>query len=570
MHNGASEFNLLVLAHADSLMLRSAFLLILSLVFCLHTNINAVTGDDNTTVRVFIFAGQSNMVGSDSKIEDIGRFPPFAGLDEPQKDVRFSYCLGREDKLVSEGWEPLRPVYNVVGPELSFAREVTRHIKAPIAIIKIAAGGTHLGGDWNPDEPSGFKLYPLALEQIRSSLALLDQQGVKYRIKGFMWHQGENDMFEADYMANYGKNLKNFIACWRRDLKTPDLRFYIGELCTKTIWGMDLRPRMYAISLGQKEVTDADPLADYIPTNHVGVEIGGGTGLHYHYGTLGQLEHGVNYAEAYLKSIGQWKPKTRQLNSWPYAARSRVKLFVMAGHRNMEGERAFVQDLAKLEGRAGLLQDDSSIACRYSLGGGYKVSDDWEPLGPFGFYDTFGPELSFGSKLKAAGVENIAIAKFTHSGSQIIDWTPDGSEAKTRNLYPTFLQFVKDSIQQLKDRGHDVELAGIFYHVGENDMSWEPFRKGAASRVMSLVNAVRKDLSQPNLKWFISQQTPPDHESVNRVDVMSEMAQATSDDPKNIHIKLLDLPPQREQLVIEAAGMVWLGERLAQEFLSTP
>ncbi len=104
-----------------------------------------------------------------------------------------------------------------------------------------------------------------------------------------MWHQGENDMFEADYMANYGRNLKNFLACWRRDLKSPDLRFYIGELCTKTIWGMDLRPRMYAISLGQKEVTEADPLADYVPTNHVGVEIGGGTGLHYHYGTLGSL-----------------------------------------------------------------------------------------------------------------------------------------------------------------------------------------------------------------------------------------------------------------------------------------
>ncbi len=521
-------------------------------------------------MRVFIFAGQSNMVGSDSKIEDVVRFPPFVGLDRPQENVRFSYCLGREDKVASDGWEPLRPVYNVVGPELSFAHEVTRHIKAPIAIIKIAAGGTHLGGDWNPDKPSGFKLYPLALEQIRSSLALLDQQGVKYRIEGFMWHQGENDMFESDYMANYGKNLKNFITCWRRDLKSPDLRFYIGELCTKTIWGMDLRPRMYAISLGQKEVTDADPLAHYVPTNHVGVEIGGGAGLHYHYGTLGQLEHGVNYAHAYLKAIEKWSPMSRPLTTWPYAAGSRVKLFVLAGHRNMEGERAFVQDLAKLEGRAGLLQDDSAIACRYSLGGGYKVSDDWEPLGPFGFYDTFGPELSFGSTLKAAGVENIAIAKFTHSGSQIIDWTPEGSEAKSRNLYPTFLQFVKDSIQQLKDRGHDVELAGIFYHVGENDMSWEPFRKGAAGRVMSLVNAVRKDLSQSNLKWFISQQTPPDHESVNRVDVMSEIAQATSDDPNKIHIKLLDLPPQREQLVIEASGTVWLGDRLAEEFLSTP
>ena len=566
MHNGASEFNLSVLAHADRLMLRSAFFL--TLLLCLHTNVDAALSEDETTVRVFIFTGQSNMVGSDSKIEDIDRFPPFVGLDSPQENVRFSYCLGREDKVVSEGWEPLRPVYNVVGPELSFAREVARHIKAPIAIIKIAAGGTHLGGDWNPDEPSGFKLYPLALEQIRSSLALLDQQGVKYRIEGFMWHQGENDMFQADYMANYGKNLKNFLACWRRDLKTPDLRFYIGELCTKTIWGMDLRPRMHAISLGQKEVTEADPLADYVPTNHVGVEIGGGTGLHYHYGTLGQLEHGVNYAHAYLKAIGQWSSKPRPLTTWPYEKGSRIKLFVMAGHRNMEGERAFVQDLAKLERRTGLLQDDSSTACRYNLGGGYKVSDDWELLGPFGFYDTFGPELSFGSTLKAAGVENIAIAKFTHSGSQIIDWTPEGSEAKSRNLYPTFLQFVKDSVQQLKDRGHDVELAGIFYHVGENDMSWEPFREGAAKRVMSLVTALRRDLGQPELKWYVSQQPPTNDESVNRIDSMAMISKATAGDPNIIHIQLADLPPQREQLVIEAEGIVWLGERLAKEYLS--
>lgn len=554
---------------ADSLMLRFALSLVAVLALGTHSGAGAVRGEDDKTVRVFIFAGQSNMVGSDSKIEDISRFPPFAGLDEPQKDVRFSYCLGREDKLVSDGWEPLRPVYNVVGPELSFAREVTRRIKAPIAIIKIAAGGTHLGGDWNPDEPSGFKLYPLALEQIRSSLALLDHQGVKYRIEGFMWHQGENDMFEADYMANYGNNLKNFIACWRRDLKTPDLRFYIGELCTKTIWGMDLRPRMYAISLGQKEVTDADPLADYVPTNHVGVEIGGGEGLHYHYGTLGQLEHGANYAEAYLKAIEEWSPAKRSLSNWPYKPQSRVKLFVLAGHRNMEGERAFVQDLAKLDDKKTLLQDDPTIACRYSLGAGYKNSDGWEPLGPFGFYDTFGPELSFGAALHQAGVENIAIAKFTHSGTQIIDWTPEGSEAKSRNLYPALLQFIRESEQQLKDKGHEVELAGIFYHVSENDMSWGPFREGAAKRVMSLVTAVRKDLSQPTLKWYISQQPPTDHESVNRIDVMANIAQATSGDPNIVHIKLNDLPPQREQLVMEASGIVWLGERLANEYLKS-
>ncbi len=191
----------------------------------------AQTNDDHKTLRVFIFAGQSNMVGSDSKVKDIKRFPPYTGLEEVQEKVKFVYCLGRENKKRSAmPWEALAPVNNIVGPELSFARKVTRHIKAPIAIIKVAAGGTHLGGDWNPDQPIGFKMYPLALETIRTALADLDKRKIKYRLEGFMWHQGENDMFNKDYMPNYGKNLKNFLAKWRRDLKTPNLKVYIGEL----------------------------------------------------------------------------------------------------------------------------------------------------------------------------------------------------------------------------------------------------------------------------------------------------------------------------------------------------
>ena len=209
---------------------------------------------------------------------------------------------------------------------LALALPVFIAIDAPIAIIKVAAGGTHLGGDWNPDKPEGFKMYPLALDWIRAALADLDRQNIPYRIEGFMWHQGENDMFNEGYMANYGENLANFLKCWRRDLKKPDLKFYIGELCTKTIWGMDLRPRMYAISKGQKAVTEADPLAEYIPTAHVGVEIGGGVGLHYHYGTLGQLERGVNYSEAYLRTIGKSEASPRPLAKWPHESGSKVKL----------------------------------------------------------------------------------------------------------------------------------------------------------------------------------------------------------------------------------------------------
>ena len=524
------------------------------------------TAEDNRTVRVFIFAGQSNMVGSHSKVNDIKRFPPFAGHEDAQADVRFSYCIGRENKFRSNGWVELQPVNNVVGPELSFARKVTRNISAPIAIIKCAAGGTHLGGDWNPDEPEGFRMYPLALDLITSSLAELDQQKIAYRIEGFMWHQGENDMFNEEYMADYGKNLANFLARWRRDLKTPELKFYVGELSTKTIWGMDLRPRMYAISLGQKAVTDIDPLAEYIPTSHVGVEIGDGVGLHYHYGTLGQLQHGVNYADAYLRTIGSSETKSlRTLRQWPYSKGSRVKLFVLAGHRNMEGERAFVQHLGPLHSE--LLRDNEKIAYKYSIGGGYRKSAGWEPLGPAGYYDTFGPELSFARTLENKLDDNIAIARFTHSGSQMNDWTPEGSVAKTRHLYPEFIAFIKDAIRELQDKSHEVELEGIFYHVGENEMSMPSYRKNAADWLHSTVVQSRQDLGLPTLKWYVSQQPPTDHERVNSIDVTGQLESVAAADSNLIHIKAFDLPAQPKKLVLDTAGIVRLGEVIAETFL---
>ena len=522
---------------------------------------------DSKTVRVFIFAGQSNMVGSDSRANNIKRYPPFVGLDAPQNKVLFSYNIGREDKLVSNGWVALQPVDGVVGPELSFAAKVSQSIKAPIAIIKCAAGGTTLGGDWNPDTPTGFKLYPLALQLIKSSLAELDKKKVPYRIEGFMWHQGENDMFDRVFKPNYGNNLKNFLARWRTDLNTPNLHFYIGELCTKTVWGMDNRPNMYAINLGQKAVTSADPLATFVPTSHDAVEIGGGTGLHYHYGTLGQLEHGINYASAYLKSIKQEPAAIRPLKSWPYAKGTTVKLFVLAGHRNMEGERAFTQELTALPEGGALAADNPRIAFKYSIGGGFKTSRGWEPLGPAGFYSTFGPELSFGKALSGKVSGNIAIAKFTHSGSQINDWTPAGTEAIERNLYPQFIAFIQQSVKELQARGHKVELTGIFYHVGENDMSFYPYRRDAAKWLQSFVVQSRRDLALPSLKWYVSQQPPTDDKGLNGIDVTANIAALATADPDFVHIRAFNLPPQPEQLVITTQGIVQLGELLAAGYL---
>ena len=242
-------------------------------------------------------------------------------------------------------------------------------------------------------------------------------------------------------------------------------------------------------------------------------------------------------------------------------------IVLLAGHRNMEGERAFVQELMNFEGESNLSSDDPSIAFKYSIGGSYKTSVGWEPLGPAGFYDTFGPELSFAKTLRDGGVENFSIAKFTHSGSQIIDWTPEGSVAKARNLYPSFIEFIKNAVKELEAKGHEVELAGIVYHVGENDMSWGPFRKSAPQRVVSLINQSRIDLSSPELHWLVSQQAPTDDKQVNEIDVTGQLEKLLAADSHTEHIKIFDLPTQEKQLVIDSKGIVWLGEQMAKRYL---
>ena len=514
-------------------------------------------------IRVFVFAGQSNMEGADSKVADVERFPPFAGAAEPREDVRFWHVIGREDKADSKGWVPLQPVRNMVGPELVFARDVTKATKGDIAIVKVAAGGTHLGGDWNPDDPSGFEMYPLLLKTVKAAMADLEERGFEPTLEGFFWHQGENDMFDEGYRANYGPNLANFLKRVRTDLEAPELRFYIGELCTKTIWGMDLRPRMADIARGQRSVTEVDPLAQYVPTSHVGVEIGGGQGLHYHYGTLGQLEHGANYAAAYLANEGVEPSPRAGMKRWPYSRTREVDLWILAGHRNMEGERAFIQELEQVDGGKAIARSQQ-VPYRYSTGGGVHASVDWEPLAPAGLYDTFGPELSFGARLrKLDRRQPIAIAKFTHSGSQIIDWTPEGSVAKARNLHPDFVAFVQASMAAVREAGARPRLAGIVYHVGENDMSWHPFRQGAPERVAAMIAGLRKDLDAPDLPVFISQQPPTDHESVNKVDVVAAMAAMAAADPNTHHRLMADFPPQDRQLVLDTEAVVWLGRAMA-------
>ena len=78
----------------------------------------------------------------------------------------------------------------------------------------------------------------------------------------------------------------------------------------------------------------------------------------------------------------------------------------------------------------------------------------------------------------------------------------------------------------------------------------------------------------PSLNWYVSQQPPTDHESVNSIDITTDLEKLAETDSQLIHIKAFDLPKQPRQLVLDTAGIVRLGEliaeRVQQELRPTP
>ncbi len=544
---------------------RKAIVAALALVALACMTHGSAFGEEVT--RVFLFAGQSNMVGSDAHADRIDDYPNFKGSGEPQKDVLYSYILGDGDEA-SRGWVPLKPLRSF-GPEVTFARQVRQQAQFPIAIIKLAVGGTTVAFDWNPDAPEkGQKLYPRTLKLIRESLDELDKRGVRYRLEAVMWHQGENDMLDRNLYKQYADGLTKLVARLRADLKVPELKWYIAEVSEKGIWGMDHRSNLGILRQQQEQVLKADPLLRWVPTSHLAFEVTGSGQPHYHFGTQGQLQMGEAFAAAYLRDIGKPPATTdrRFKNGLPIAKPARVRLFVLAGQRNMEGEDSFVSEIAQQPSYESLAKDQRDILFRYSVGGGEKSSSGWEPLGPVDDLGNFGPELSFGARLRKSldAKEGVAIVKFTHSGAQGPDWFSNGSAESHRNLYPKLISFIRSAQDDLKQQEFDCSLEGIFWHTGENDTYFGPYANNNAKWMKQLIDQTRADLQQSDLAWFISEQhkNAPwrNMESVNTA--LNELART---DPRITIIKTSELPHAR--LHFGTKGTLLLGEVMADAYL---
>jgi len=238
------------------------------------------------TVRVFVLAGQSNMVGmaQNALLESQATDPRF-------KDFWADYRTGdawavRDDVFVTffDRHGPLTIGFGAegrTGPELAFGRILGDHFDAPVLLVKIAWGGHSLFKNFRPPSaglPSEQRLEaelaqvqkerekkqqpPATMDELKAGYGdsyrkmlaevkrVLDEKdalfpsltGLKPEITGFFWFQGFNDQFGDAAPAEYATNLKHFITDVREDLGAPQLPFVIAGIGTFG-WDGTQRPK---------------------------------------------------------------------------------------------------------------------------------------------------------------------------------------------------------------------------------------------------------------------------------------------------------------------------------------
>lgn len=214
-------------------------------------------------VKIYIFAGQSNMQGT-AKVETfnyIGDDPATAPMLKLMRDpdgrprvcekVWVSYLNGSPDKkTLGEGVGKLTAGYGarktptedggMIGPEFTFGIYASKAYDGPILIIKNAWGGKSLHTDFRPPSAGPYQFsesqldglkkqgkditqvkadkvaktgryYKLMIEHVKKVLAdpkrvcpAYDKKA-GYEIAGFVWFQGWNDMVDSGTYPNRRK-----------------------------------------------------------------------------------------------------------------------------------------------------------------------------------------------------------------------------------------------------------------------------------------------------------------------------------------------------------------------------
>ena len=244
--------------------------LVLATVSAVVLAVAGMAKADSPPVKVFILAGQSNMVGFGRVTADPKRNGGQGSLEylvkTPSTAARFGHLVDQDGRwrkrddvwiIFNDRKGPLTVGYgasqDMIGPELGFGWVLGDALEEPILLIKCAWGGKSLAVDFRPpsagkppyslgksgdeaiarDPTIIGKYYREILAATKEALAhikdLVPGSDGRYVIAGFGWHQGWNDRINTDFTAEYESNMAHFIQDMRRDLGVPHLPFVIAE-----------------------------------------------------------------------------------------------------------------------------------------------------------------------------------------------------------------------------------------------------------------------------------------------------------------------------------------------------
>lgn len=263
-------------------MVSTPFSVLVFSIWVAGTNVAAQADDDRDTgrLKVFILAGQSNMVGAgvvklDPKRnegkgsleyfvkheKDANRFDHLIETDGAWRvrDDVWIWNLGRTGGLTA-GFGANQ---NAIGPEFGFGHAVGEAIDNQVLLIKIAWGGKSLAKDFRPPSSGGvvgpyylelLKHVTGVLRNIKTHFPAYDGQG--FELVGFGWHQGWNDRVNQAHNDAYEKNMANFIRDIRADLAVKNLPFVIAE--TGMSGHKEKHPRALSLMKAQAAVAEYD------------------------------------------------------------------------------------------------------------------------------------------------------------------------------------------------------------------------------------------------------------------------------------------------------------------------
>tara|TARA_B110000116_G_scaffold102786_1_gene89504 strand:+ start:37 stop:981 length:945 start_codon:yes stop_codon:yes gene_type:complete len=244
--------------------------------------------------QVFILAGQSNMQGQgvvdldhpmhynagkgilnqvmlNPKMKDLyAHIKNEEGDFIVRDDVFVRYVTPSEIKRggLSVGFTGY-PGNHHIGPEFQFGHVVGKAIKQPVLLIKTAWGGKSLYKDFRPPSSGGEvgKYYRQMISEIKQGLNQISVEfpnlNKHYELRGFVWFQGWNDMYNEEARDHYEQNLVNLIKDVRHELDAHNMPVVIGELGNG---GEDVSENMKAIRNAQKNAAINIPNAVFVKT----------------------------------------------------------------------------------------------------------------------------------------------------------------------------------------------------------------------------------------------------------------------------------------------------------------